>query len=122
MIVYRIQDNDGRGPYRLDWQSWKDPGHDERNPSVFDEFGPDITLKLAGIGHVGCGFSTVNQALDWFTEAEWAKLRDAGYRFVSMSVGKIIFKSARQLVFGRRMPLVDGACDIGLYKTERKAP
>ena len=115
MNVYRIQDKSGRGPYRPEFRAWKDRGHDDRNPSIFDDF-PTFTPMsfLVGMSH-GCGFRTIGQAQKWFTESEWLSLKSVGFQFVSMDVGRILCESKSQLLFSRAKPLKTGASTVELY-------
>ena len=109
MVVVRVQDMVGRGPYRPGFSHrWADPLHEMRNPSFMVEF-PFVEQMLQrrppAESAYGCAFRTLEQARKWFSEDERSKLAGLGYRLVAMKVDDILDESERQLVFWRRLPL-----------------
>lgn len=107
--VYRVQDDEGRGPYRVGFSHvWTDADHHNRNPSIFDDFNlaPE---RLRELWHPsengGCAFRNTAQLCSWFSSSERRRLEELKYSIVSMLVDRIIFESERQLVFARRRPL-----------------
>ena len=115
-IVYRIQDADGRGPWKPGYSHrWVEdrPDHDNLLPS-FMEFGPVYQQILYG-EHAGSGCLTVEQLRRWITQSEYAKLKALGYKAVKMRVGRIIASSDVQCVFGCPMPLNQECEEFELY-------
>ena len=111
--IYRIQDAEGRGPYRPGFaHRWTDPDAptSSRQPFFF-EF-PDLDIARLDPGRSGCGFRTMDQLLRWFTPFERQKLAALGYAVVSMEADEILAESEYQLVFKRRLPLSIGALAI----------
>ena len=102
--VYRVQDIEGRGPYRPGFShKWSDGF--EKPPAFYEEFGWDI-LKAAKKGEaMGCGFRTRDQAHQWFSREEMDRLRVLGYHLVRIEVDRILAESKHQLVFARSKPL-----------------
>ena len=105
-IIYRIQDAEGRGPFKpgvtTKWLQWR--------PEVIPlipwpmEF-PWITMKHLRGYHFGCGCATVVQLQRWISDYEYRILQQLGYNAVKMQVSKIIAQSDIQTVFGRNIPL-----------------
>jgi hypothetical protein len=116
MHVYRIQDSDGRGPYRpeLGSQQWKDAGHDKRNPPFYVECGFECIDTRRPGEHMGCAFRTIEQAQRWFSADEYMRLRVLGYRFVRLAVDRIAAESPTQLVVARKRPFAEGATVLNL--------
>lgn len=112
--IFRVQDKDGRGPYRPGYShTWIDADHD-RNPTFFDEFDwrPETTPDHWHRNeNGGCGFRTLAGLYRWFSSTERAKLQRAGFSIVTMRVDRIIAESDNQLVFGRTRALRHG-CTI----------
>lgn len=104
--VLRIQDADGRGPFK--------PGFSKK---WIDDDGPPQpkpwTLEFPGLlkrmndreAHYGCACRTVEQIREWFTPSELVRLHIFGYRLVSMTVDEVLAESRHQLVFKRLKPL-----------------
>lgn len=107
IMIYRVQDHEGRGPYRPHFSHhWTDPDHEARNPldprCMFDP----LTMHLHhGNDRYGYGFRTIEQAADWFTLTEMRKLMNMGYNLVVMEVDKVLLETDRQLLFWRNAPL-----------------
>ena len=62
-IVFRFQDNEGRGPYKPGMRAlWGDDDHDARClPPSFVEFGIDV-IRHKRRGVLGCAFTSLEQA------------------------------------------------------------
>lgn len=89
--VYRIQDRDGRGPWKPGFsRRWVEDraDHDVLRP-WFEEFGRVDKLAIVGFA-IGCGCRTVEQLQRWFTPSEYATLLQFGYRAVRLDVGRIL--------------------------------
>jgi hypothetical protein len=117
--VYRVQDSDGRGPWKPGTSHrWvdNDQPHDRWAHLLpwYAQFGP-VHEKVMSWEHGGCGCLTVECLRQWFTPGEYRKLLDLGYRAVSMRVDRIIAQSDIQVYFGREKRLKDDVTLIELY-------
>ena len=114
--IYRIQDKDGRGPWKPGFsQKWVEdrPDHDNLIP-WYVEFGRVDQKVLTG-EHSGSGCRTVEQLKRWFTKSEYKKLKKYGYKAVKMDINRIIAESDIQLFFGRAKRLKESVQVIKLY-------
>ncbi len=115
-IVYRIQDRDGRGPYKpgfsATWVEYR-PDHDDLKPWMY-EFGP-VHENADDDEYVGCGCRTIQQLRKWFTPSEYATLLAFGYRCVRMTAKRALGDSNIQCLFTRDIPLMVNAKRIKLY-------
>jgi hypothetical protein len=113
--IYRIQDQDGRGPYKPGFsKNWTDP--DARCligaplfATYMEEF-PWVQNKINLLsdvmgGSFGCGFRTMQQLHRWFTKDELEKLFRFGYSIVEIQPDRILAESENQLVFWCKQPL-----------------
>lgn len=120
--VYRVQDDNGRGPYKPGRSHiWTDAHHNQRNPSLFDDF--SITpAELERCWHPnengGCAFRTLDQLHSWFQLAERFRLEELGYSIVTMLADRIVLESDRQLIFARKRPLRLGAIKLPWHAEE----
>lgn len=114
-IIYRVQDDSGRGPYRPGTSHrWKDNDHDARNPTFFTEFGIGVVDDRKPGEAMGCAFLSLGQFYTWFSPAERTRLRLIGYRLCRMTADRIVAKSDRQVVFTRMRPLRKGATVLSI--------
>lgn len=102
--VYRVQDREGRGPWRPGFSRvWVEDRDDHMNlVACFRQFNMNHLRKDR---HIGCGCRTMEQLRRWFTASEFEKLRGFGYQAVRMAANKIVFESNIQCVFERKKPL-----------------
>jgi hypothetical protein len=110
-LIYRIQDKDGRGPYKPGMSAqWADKDRDEstRQPFYY-EFGMDVIKKAIYGQSIGCGFRTIKQLRAWFSDSERAMLRSLGYNIVTLEADNILGESSNQLVFACNSPLATAA-------------
>lgn len=115
-IIYRIQDKDGRGPWKPGFSSkWVEDREDhEKLLPWYVEFGPVHERLLFGeVGGSGC--LTLKQLRRWFTASEYETLKKFGYYAVKMEVGRILAESDIQCVFGRAKPLNKDVEGVILY-------
>lgn len=96
MIVYRIEDSKGRGPYRRNDVKHVLPGWDAcdfnyRHPCPMDDHG--LREWWLDLGHgmqresYVCGFRDIKQLVDWFHKQEWMdRLQEAGYSLTTYEV------------------------------------
>lgn len=120
-IVFRIQDAQGRGPWRPGFsERWVEPRADHDNlPTWFEQFDHRAIFESAR-GFVGCGCRDLTQLQRWFTVREYAKLVTLGYMCVRMRVDRVLAESNVQLVFDRMLPLHRDVKRTALYRaTER---
>ncbi len=115
MVVYRIQDTEGRGPYRPGFSdTWVRETQDDRLLPWFMEMGP-IHLRVRPGMHAGCGCTSLSQLRMWFNEQEYTTLLGFGYRAVQLNVDRILGRSLTQCVFERQKPLAEDAVPLELY-------
>lgn len=117
MIIYRVQDCDGRGPWKPGFSHrWVEdrPDHDELVPFIHDLGMQVLANHIQGMA-IGCGCRTLEQLRRWFTRSEYEKLLGFGYRAVQLEAGRILGQSKIQLVFERVDPLRIGAVPVDLY-------
>lgn len=121
--VYRIQDADGRGPWKPGFSKYWVKEREDHNNLIpwFQEFGPvHQTKALVGL-HTGCGCRTQDQLRRWFLPEEYAVLRAAGYAAVRINVDMILAESEIQCVFQRASPLNLDASPFELYAEETQS-
>lgn len=104
--VIRIQDKEGRGPWKPGfsdrWVEWRDDC--TRLLPGFLEF-PTALSDVRDGEHIGSGCMTIEQLRRWFTENEYRTLLAHGYQAVQIEVDRIIAQSEIQCIFARRDPL-----------------
>lgn len=109
IIVYRWQDENGRGPYKPGFSHvWTDPDHNIRNPSIMEEFGMKLWSRIPNeYKHRGCAFQSLDQMNKWFSAEEQEKLRNHNYTLVTIDADRIIAMSKRQCVIACRKPFIE---------------
>ncbi len=117
--VFRIQDKDGRGPWKPGFSiCWVEDRQEEEYAALLPwpvEFGrAPLNKRIVGM-HMGCGCRTLEQMRRWFTPTEYAKLLGYGYHAVKLEAGRILAESDIQCVFERAKPLRDGIEVLELY-------
>jgi hypothetical protein len=114
--VFRVQDKDGRGPFKPGFSStWVEDrdDHDNLVPWFVEMGRVDLQMIVGMSGGTAC--RTLDQLRRWFTPSEYKTLRRHGYHAVQLDAGRIIGESAIQLFFERCRPLKDGATPVELY-------
>lgn len=118
MHIYRVQDKQGRGPFRPGitdkWIEMR-PDHENLVPFFEEWKGFDPCCEAKQNEHLGVGCMTLEQLRRWFTETEYNRLRILGYRAVKVRADRILRSSDKQCVFVRNRALRDGATEIALY-------
>lgn len=118
ILVCRMQDKDGRGPYKPGFsQYWV-----EDAPIVM----PDpIMLAFPGVmdlahkivsqrgGACGCALRNIEQAKRWFTPSEVISLVYFGYTLCWMYADEILAENEDQLVIWSSSPLADAVIATG---------
>lgn len=117
--VYRIQDSDGRGPWKPGFSHrWVEDREDHANlVPWYSEFGPVHQRAIIGMA-LGSGCRTLNQLRRWFTASEYATLLRLGYRAVRLDAGRILAESEIQCVFERAKPLREDVEEVELYRLD----
>jgi hypothetical protein len=118
MIVYRVQDDEGRWPWRpglsRHWVRERDD-HANLRPWM-QEFGDVIPRSGWPFGnHFGCACKTIEQLRRWFSADEYETLLSFGFEAVQMEVDRVLAESDIQLVFQRSRPLRAGVEPVSLY-------
>jgi hypothetical protein len=107
--IHRVQDPDGRGPFKPGRsQLWCAPDRDGP-PSIVDEFGLEWQAEIPTGWHAGCGFERVEQVAAWFSAEEIRRLELLGYRLVVLRGCRVLRRSPDQVLFVREPPLRRGA-------------
>lgn len=117
IVVYRVQDREGRGPYRPRFSHyWTDPEHDARNPleptMMYD---PRTMVLRHNSDAFGYAFRTPSLLLEWFSITELHRLAELNYYPVTMLVDRVLKESPRQLIFWRNRPLAVGVRRVPLH-------
>ena len=125
--VFRVQDANGRGPFRPGFSvKWCD---DDFHPSMsplptwMEEFGWDLIDRLDWpTEHFGCAVRSVEQISRWFSDAEQYRLALLGFNLVSLDIARILAESPNQLVFARQKPLANDALIVPWLFTRTPPP
>ena len=116
--VYRVQDKEGRGPFRPGFsQYWLDDDLGERVhlPCWSQEFGDDLIQKnYRKRHHYGSAVTNVDLITIWFSPSELLRLYHWGYSVVSMEADRILAESTLQVVIERKRPFHKGVSSIPL--------
>lgn len=116
--IFRIQDNEGRGPWKPGfshrWVEDRPVQEMQALPPWPFQFGDVLLHAVAGM-KFGCGCRTLDQLRRWFTPTEYATLRGFGYSAVKMRVVRILAESDVQCVFERAKPLHEDVEVVELY-------
>ena len=114
IIIYRIQDKHGRGPWKPGFSHrWVQTREDHNNLHPwYVEFGE---LDFSSFNHCAVGCLSVEQLRRWFSQHEYKTLLKYGYNSVKICVDEIIATSDIQTVFSRKKPLFKDVLKIKLY-------
>ncbi len=110
MKILRVQDKDGRGPYRPGFSHrWIDPENDgSTQPQGLTQISEGLKRAPKGSA-IGFGFRSLEQLERWFSQSELLKLYLLGYQIVELDADGILSESKEQIFFWRREPLNVGA-------------
>ncbi len=115
--VYRVQDGDGRGPYKPGLTKyWADCDalSDHITETIMDLAGGLDKLQALPAGwHYGCACDSPMALAKWFTPTEAHRLYEMGYTPVSLAADKILFRSDKQMLIACKKPLARIAHPIG---------
>ena len=105
MRVYRIQDADGRGPFKPGLSdAWADADGEDL-PSIIEEWGLSWQRDIPRGWHAGCAVPTLAMVGRWFSPSECSRLDQLGYRPVALLGCRVIRSSEHQLLIIRKAPL-----------------
>lgn len=103
MVIYRVQDVYGYGPYNSGNLDWQTRNHDSKQTPHLEL---DILLKYkARYNHYAYlyGFKSMDQLNSWFTKKELINLKLSGYKIVKLDIpdNKVIV-GYKQVMFLKR--------------------
>ena len=117
-LVYRIQDADGRGPWKPGFShKWSDL--DNKTDSELARLKPMFFVPPRN-AHCGVGCTSLKQLRLWFNETEYFRLLDFGYKCVRLDV-QILQATDVQCAFAKSRPLNLGAAEVALYRKKESA-
>lgn len=119
VTVYRIQDGQGRGPFKPGFSHrWVvgRPDHDNLRPWA-EEVGVAFLARASKNYHFACGCQTTEHLQRWFTKEEYATLLRFGYRAVKIEADAILAETKTQLVFECQHPFHLVAEPFDLYES-----
>ena len=104
-VVFRIQDKDGRGPWKPGFsKKWVEDREDHNNLLTwYVESGPVHTQVIFGAA-AGSACKTIEQLRRWFVKSEYEKLLTFGYQSYMVPVDRIIAESEIQCFVERSLP------------------
>jgi hypothetical protein len=115
--IYRIQDIEGRGPWRPvfshKWIEVRDD-HNHLIPYYSEFLDVDFSLRKKECS-IGVGCRTIAQLHRWFTRNEYRALLNYGYAAVKLKADRIIAESDIQCVFAQKKPLRKNVTKFALY-------
>lgn len=105
--VYRIQDAQGRGPWRPGFSSkWMTKKTPTIGIPIMEELGAAEAVKLGhkmGL-HLGCAFREGCQSI-WFTDDDLRALHRLGFTMREASNCRVLFETDQQVLIGSFLPL-----------------
>ena len=113
-IIYRIQDDDGRGPWKPGFsEKWTRQEPDFSLQPWFFTMGP-IHLEANIDEFVGCGCLKKDQLKRWISENEYKRLLGFGYKAVELKA-RVLGEDKNQCVFASQEPLNKNVSVFELY-------
>jgi hypothetical protein len=106
--LYRVQDIEGRGPYRPGFSRFWSSSDGPVVLPWWEELGISLTeaMHLVPQGMFGgCAFASLKQLNAWFTRDEREKLDGFGFVIVRFRPDKIVAETPTQVVFAQSYPL-----------------
>ncbi|MEW6708296.1 MAG: hypothetical protein AB1403_00605 [Candidatus Riflebacteria bacterium] len=117
--VFRIQDLDGRGPFKPGYtETWliDRPELDDLKPfSVLEIYGLYSKNMFSGARFIGFGCRSIEQLKKWFIEEEYKTLLKRGYSAVEMLIDDVLLENENQVLFARQRPLNKALKKFELY-------
>lgn len=110
-MLLRVQDREGRGPYRPGLsERWVDAWRTSQLPPIYEEVPSFVALvnnaHREGL-HIGCAVRGLEAMLAWFSPMELMRLHDMGFGIVDASACEVLMETKHQLVIGSKSPLRD---------------
>lgn len=105
MLILRVQNSDGTGPYNGTKWGWTTKNHMKswRTPDPNDEFGEITFSRLYKSANMRFGFLTEKQLHTWFSKKELTNLFKRGYNIVEVEIEEkqIILgdENSKQIIF-----------------------
>lgn len=106
--LYRIQDAEGRGPFRPGFSHvWLDKNGPPLPPSIVEMPGFSAIVARAHRQNLHIGTAVVgNEALNkWFSSDEMLRLARLGYRVVDATSCKVVARDSNQVLITSPLPL-----------------
>jgi len=109
-LLLRIQDKDGRGPWRPGFSHrWVSPSREIAfPPPAFEDF-PDFQGVIQGAHkrglHIGIAVRGFDLLANWFMPEEMSALRLLGYRLVRCNLATVLEESQHQVLIAHSKPL-----------------
>ena len=109
--LYRVQDNDGRGPWRPGYShKWVSDDRNAPNllPPIFEElpsFKQVVTLAHTMGFHVGVAVRGWQKFAAWFLPDELERLRRDGFNVVQCDNCRVFAETDNQVLIGAKAPL-----------------
>lgn len=107
-LLWRIQDDVGRGPFRPGFSHrWSNGGDELRPPALVMRPGwQAIVAEIRASGlHCGTGCRSRDALREWFKREEIRRLMRLGYRVVVVQPDRIFAEWPEEVIFGCRLPL-----------------
>ena len=115
MIVFRVQDKDGRGPWKPGFShKWVEDRKDHDNlVPWYVEFGRVDLQGIAGMT-MGSACTSLEQLRRWFFPSEYKKLLSLGYQAVQLEAS-VLAESEVQCFVQRAKPFNIKSYPVALY-------
>lgn len=120
MKVYRVQDKEGRGPFKpgltRHWLIYN-KGKDKLIPWYAGMNSEQIKALLSGRGAIGTACISIKDLCKWFSKKEYSTLLKHGYRSIYLDINEedVLFKDDNQILFNRDIPLNEQITAFNLY-------
>ena len=102
-MLVRIQDCEGRGPWRPGLSAMWDSGKAQLMPAITEEV-PNLKMLMKPGFHYGCAVRVGKVGL-WFSEDDLTNLLELGFHFVNATPCAIVIETEYQAVIASIKPL-----------------
>lgn len=95
MTVYRVQDSEGRGPFKPGFSKYWIDGDSDRellNPWFEEVRVEDVWAKLRNGERAGCACESMDDLLAWFLPLELERLQRMGYSVIEFEPKRVLFR------------------------------
>ena len=107
MKVYRLQDENGRGPFKPGFTRYWAENRD-RPLDIISAFGLSWRAEIPRGWAVGCACRSLQELDRWFSLTERERLFDMGYRIVALKPDMILREGDGQVIIARKLPFTRG--------------